>query len=128
MELVLDSSTELFESAHESVHLAFLNINNSFSISSDSISLAAAYKFKKLIITEFRIEETCDYLYGISPFFIDVVTAVSAECIGNLETYSLISWFYRFGSIIENRGSVDSAGATHENLSFILRIEVDQCL
>ena len=53
---------------------------------------------------------------------------MSAECIGNLETYSLISRFYRFGSIIENSGSVNSAGATHENLSFVLRVEVDQCL
>ena len=128
MEFLAHICRKSIESAYEAFDVIFLHIDNGIGITCDGVFLVAALHLGQLEVSKLGIEESGHNLDRIRSFLINVVAAMSADCIEHSEFYRLESRFHRLSCVVECSSGVKTACAADKYLSLILGIQIKQCL
>ena len=103
------------------------NGNDGLRLAADGVGLVSARDGQELeIVLEFGVQEADEEPQGVRPLLVDVVAAVAAAAAGEADLHRPVALAQGLALEFEGGGGVDAAGAAHEELAFVLGIQVDE--
>ena len=96
-------------------------------LAGDGVGLVTALQGDELeIVLQFREQEAHQLPDRVAAALLDVVSAVAAHAAADAHFQGLIALFEGFSVEFEDGGSIQTAGAAHKELAFVLRVQVDE--